>query len=177
MGIFKRGSGDDKVGQWTGNGASGNPPNGHSPLMTTAQELRMRRSPPSAPQNAPAHEGEALSYNLGTLMERVSLSSVQEIDRLIAELQSLKVGLQHEAERVQREVVSFASMSQSAMQSTKIIAESLTQWRRAPEAPSAHEEVASLRSRQKRAREPLIPTAPEEPPAEEVPPPQPPEAS
>jgi hypothetical protein len=168
MGIFKRGSSDDKLGQWTGNGADAHP-------STTAQELRMRRSPPSvphgAPQSAPASEGEALSYNLGTLMERVSLSSVQEIDRLIAELQTLKVGLQHEAERVQREVVGFATMSQSAMQSTKIIAESLNQWRRPPEAPSADEQVAPLRSRPRRTREPLIPTAPEEP-AEELPPPE-----
>src|ERR1051325_5398866 len=106
MGIFKRG-GDDKGGQWSGNGASGHTP--PPPPMTTAQELRMGRSPPSAPQGAHPGEGEALSYNLGTLMERVSLSSVQEIDRLIAELQSLKVGLQHEAERAQGEVGGFAS--------------------------------------------------------------------
>ena len=39
--------------------------------------------------------------------------------------------------RVQREVVGYASLSQSAMQSTKIITESLSHWRKPPQ-PVSH---------------------------------------
>ena len=58
-------------------------------------------------------------------MQRVAGTSVQEIDGLIAEL--LRALLQEERARVQRNLAEYAHLSQSAMQSTKIIAESLTQ--------------------------------------------------
>ena len=48
---------------------------------------------------------------------------------LIAELQTLRALLQEEGARVQRNLAEYAHLSQSAMQSTKIIAESLAQWR------------------------------------------------
>ena len=66
----------------------------------------------------------------------VAGTSVQEIDRLIAELQSLRDMLSVEGARVQREIVQYATLSQSAMQSTKIIAESLSHWKKVPDAPS-----------------------------------------
>jgi len=39
--------------------------------------------------------------------------------------------LETEGERVQREIAEYAHLSQSSLQSTKIIAESLAQWKRA----------------------------------------------
>jgi hypothetical protein len=48
--------------------------------------------------------------------------------------------LNSESTRVQREIVEFATLSQAAMQSTKIIAESLTHWKRVPDAPSMRED-------------------------------------
>jgi hypothetical protein len=62
-------------------------------------------------------------------VQRVAGTSVQEIDELIAELQTLRALLQEEAARVQRNLAEYAHLSQSAMQSTKIIAESLAQWK------------------------------------------------
>ena len=59
-----------------------------------------------------------------------------EIDKLVAELQTLREMLQNEGARVQREIVEYASLSQAAMQSTRIIAESLTSWKKIPDAPS-----------------------------------------
>ena len=56
-------------------------------------------------------------------------TSVQEIDGLIAELQTLRSLLQKEGARVQRSLAEYAHLSQSAMQSTRIIAESLAQWK------------------------------------------------
>src|SRR6516162_6109374 len=80
-------------------------------------------------RRTPETESEAVANNIGTLLQRVAGSSVQEIDRLIIELQTLRELLQSEGVRVQREIAEYAHLSQSAMQSTKIIAESLSNWK------------------------------------------------
>ena len=85
------------------------------------------------------NDGETVANNIGSLLQRVSANSVQEIDRLIGELKTLRDRLQYEAERVQREIVEYADMSQAAMQSTKIIVESLNHWKKVPDAPTMSE--------------------------------------
>jgi hypothetical protein len=87
----------------------------------------------------PENDGEVVANNISSLLQRVSGSSVQEIDRLIGELQTLRDMLQTEGARVQREIIQYANLSQAAMQSTKIIAESLTNWKKVPDAPSIRE--------------------------------------
>lgn len=67
--------------------------------------------------------------NINSLLDRVSGSSVGEIDRLIADLHSVRDFLHSEGERVQREIASYAQLSQVAMTSVKIIAESMSQWK------------------------------------------------
>jgi len=81
-------------------------------------------------RRAPETDSEMVANNITTLLQRVAGTSVQEIDRLIAELQTLRAQLQEEGARVQRELAEYAHLSQSAMQSTKIIAESLAQWKK-----------------------------------------------
>jgi hypothetical protein len=88
----------------------------------------------------PENESEMVANNIGTLLQRVAGTSVKEIDKLIAELQTLREMLQNEGARVQREIVEFATLSQGAMQSTRIIAESLTHWKKVPDAPSMRHE-------------------------------------
>ena len=88
----------------------------------------------------PESEGEVVANNIGTLLQRVAGTSVKEIDKLIVELQTLRNMLQDESTRVQREIVEYATLSHAAMQSTKIIAESLTHWKRVPDAPSMRED-------------------------------------
>jgi hypothetical protein len=51
----------------------------------------------------------------------------------------LRERLQDEGARVQREIVEYASLNQAAMQSTKIITESLGHWKRVPDASSIDE--------------------------------------
>ena len=80
-------------------------------------------------RRAPDNDSELVAGNISTLLQRVAGSSVQEIDRLIAELQTLRNLLHSESTRVQREITEFAHLSQSAMQSTRIIAESLASWK------------------------------------------------
>lgn len=80
-------------------------------------------------RRAPETDGELVAHNISTLLQRVAGTSVQEVDRLITELQTLREMLQREGARVQREITEYAHLSQSAMQSTKIIAESLAHWK------------------------------------------------
>jgi hypothetical protein len=84
----------------------------------------------------PESDSEVVASNIGALLQRVAGTSVQEIEKLIGELQTLRDMLQNEGARVQREIVEYATLSQAAMQSTKIIAESLTHWKKVPDAPS-----------------------------------------
>src|SRR5260370_3995181 len=89
----------------------------------------------------PENDGKVVADTISSLLQRVSTSSVQEIDRLISELKTLRERLHKEGERVQREIVEYASLSRAAMQSTKVIAESLSNWKRVPEGPSVDEEA------------------------------------
>ena len=76
--------------------------------------------------NHSSNDSESVINNLGLLLQRVSVNSVNEIDELIAELKILREQLQHDGERMAREIVGYASLSQAAMQSTKILTDGLT---------------------------------------------------
>lgn len=67
--------------------------------------------------------------NVAMLIDRVSGASVEEIDRLISELQALRETLRSEGERVRRELTGYAGLSQSAMTSLRMIADTLSQVR------------------------------------------------
>ena len=86
----------------------------------------------------PETDSEMVASNISTLLHRVAGSSVQEIDKLIGELQTLRDMLTREGARVQKEIVEYATLSQAAMQSTRIIAESIAHWKKIPDAPSIH---------------------------------------
>ncbi|MCC6779387.1 MAG: hypothetical protein IT537_22635 [Hyphomicrobiales bacterium] len=74
-----------------------------------------------------------ISGHVGVLMQRVTDGSLREIDTLIARLQQRREQLIEENDRVQRQVVAYAQMSQATMQSTKIISESLAHFVKRPE--------------------------------------------
>ena len=80
-------------------------------------------------RRAPETDSELGANSVVTLLQRVAGTSVQDIDGLISELQILRETLQEQGARVERKLAEYAHLSQSAMQSTKIIAESLAQWR------------------------------------------------
>jgi hypothetical protein len=62
---------------------------------------------------------------------------MNEIDTVIEELRTMRDFLRNEGERVQREIAGYATVSQSAAASMKIISEIRTQWRSAAGAPPA----------------------------------------
>ena len=67
--------------------------------------------------------------SVNSVIERVSGATVAEIERVMAELATLRDMLHNEGDRVRREVSGYASMSQAAMTSMKIIGDSLEQWK------------------------------------------------
>lgn len=67
--------------------------------------------------------------SINSIIERVAGASVAEIERVMAELTGVRDMLRTEGERVQREITGYASLSQAAMTSMKIIAESLVHWK------------------------------------------------
>jgi hypothetical protein len=66
--------------------------------------------------------------SINSLIQRVAGQSIGEIDHVVGELTRLRDMLRNEGERVQREISNYASLSQAAMNSMKIIADSMAQW-------------------------------------------------
>jgi hypothetical protein len=72
---------------------------------------------------------ELAAGHIGSMLQDVSGTSVQEIEKLIAELRILRDRLQKEAARVQREIVGYAGLIQDARRSAATISGSLGFWR------------------------------------------------
>jgi hypothetical protein len=84
-------------------------------------------------------DSELAANNLSTLLRRVSAHSTREIDLLIGELRALRDKLHSDGTRVEREIVEYASLSQSVIQLTKIIADGIMQMKKVPDAPGISE--------------------------------------
>jgi hypothetical protein len=95
----------------------------------------LRRPAPNAPTiEADATldpAAESTVNNVNSLIQRVAGTSLAEIENLISELESLRDLLHAEGQRVQREISGYAQLSQAAMKSTRMIADNVTQWKRA----------------------------------------------
>ena len=80
----------------------------------------------------PENESELVASNINSVLQRVTATSLQEIDALISELEASRDMLHSEAAKVQREIVQYSTLIQGVLHS-KIIAESLTQWKKVPD--------------------------------------------
>jgi len=87
-----------------------------------ASFLHRQRSEVDA-ANDPAAE------NLNALIRRVAGDSMEEIDRVIRELESVRDMMRNEGERVSREIAGYASLSRAAVTAMKVIADSIHQWK------------------------------------------------
>ena len=89
-------------------------------------------TPAAADASAPLDSStEATVNSVNSLIQRVAGTSLAEIEKLIGELESLRDLLHAEGQRVQREISGYAQLSQAAMKSTRMIADNVTQWKRA----------------------------------------------
>jgi hypothetical protein len=95
-------------------------------------DIAYLRRPAVASDTAPLDaNAEATVNNVNSLIQRVAGTSLAEIEKLISELESLRDLLHAEGQRVQREISGYAQLSQAAMKSTRMIADNVTQWKRA----------------------------------------------
>ena len=95
----------------------------------------VRRDVVTSRERQPENESEMAS-SINSVLQRASTTSVQEIGKLITELQTLSDTLHSERARVQREIVQYSNLTRAALQSTKTIAESLTQFKKTSDAPA-----------------------------------------
>jgi hypothetical protein len=92
----------------------------------------LRRPAVMSPETAPLDANAETTVNsVNSLIQRVAGTSLAEIEKLISELESLRDLLHAEGQRVQREISGYAQLSQAAMKSTRMIADNVTQWKRA----------------------------------------------
>ena len=67
--------------------------------------------------------------NLNAQVRHIAGMSMDEIDRVIRELESVREMLRDEGERVSREIAGYASLSHAATTAMKVIADSIRQWK------------------------------------------------
>ena len=96
-------------------------------------DIAYLRRPAATAADAPPLDpsAEATVTNVNSLIQRVAGTSLAEIENLISELESLRDLLHAEGQRVQREISGYAQLSQAAMKSTRMIADNVSQWKRA----------------------------------------------
>ena len=94
----------------------------------------MRQEPENTTQVVP---------DVNSLIQRVAGVSLSPLQNVISDLQQLHDFLQNEGERIQREISDYLQLSQTAMGSTKIIADNIVPWKE-----TAH---STARTREKRS--------------------------
>ena len=85
-------------------------------------------SSPTAPPDAAPETG---SDNVSSLVQNLGAPSIDELEKIIGELQQARTYLKSESERIERETVGYTELSQTAMESVRIIAETVGEWRKA----------------------------------------------
>jgi hypothetical protein len=88
---------------------------------------------PMANDHAIDIKAGATASNVNSLIQRVAGTSLSEIENVIAELEDLRELLNAEGQRVQREISGYAQLSQTAIKSTRVIADNVAQWKRSAE--------------------------------------------
>lgn len=104
-------------------------PNGAASFEGEIREFIRRDVAPVRRVRAEPQPGEATTDHVNALVARVAGASMEEIDRVILELQGVREMLRTEGERVTREISGFASLNHAAMTAMRVVAESLAQWK------------------------------------------------
>jgi hypothetical protein len=74
-----------------------------------------------------------ITENLNALIQRVAGASMDEVDRVIRELESIREMLRNEGERVTQEVADYANTNDAAMTVMRVIADNIKQWTDTPD--------------------------------------------
>jgi hypothetical protein len=81
----------------------------------------------SARQAVESEDDQMSAGDLGAMLREVSRISMDEVDRLIIELQTLRQTLQTAGERIERDIADYATLSAQATQLTKIVFDGVKQ--------------------------------------------------
>jgi hypothetical protein len=79
--------------------------------------------PPLQPSTQPETDTE-----IAARIQKITATSIAEIDRLMDELHLAREFLQSERERVEQETIRYANLAQMASVTTKIILDAVSQW-------------------------------------------------
>jgi hypothetical protein len=86
---------------------------------TAADQIRV------ADQSFACNASQELGIDdVGSLIQKIKVTSTAEFEKLIGELQQARSYLEFEGERIQTEAVDYAELSQAASSSLKVISES-----------------------------------------------------
>jgi hypothetical protein len=94
--------------------------------VENAVKLLAKQRPEALAESALATE------NLNVMIRHTTIDSMEEIDRVIRELESIRDLLRNEGGRIGREVGGYASVNHAAATAMKVISESLKQWKERP---------------------------------------------
>jgi hypothetical protein len=97
--------------------------------MTEVHEFVRRYAPRRQKGDAAANPSVE---NLSSLIQRVAGASVEEIEQVVLELQSVRDMLDRESVRLRAEITRYASLNQHLTTGMKVIAENLKRWKGAP---------------------------------------------
>jgi hypothetical protein len=90
--------------------------------MSAYRRPHFRGSIENPPRDA---DGKIPAESLSDMLGRVSENSMGEIDNLVGEFQRLREKLRIDGERIQREIEEYNELSQTVIQLTKTISESV----------------------------------------------------
>jgi hypothetical protein len=112
-----------------GSGEATSPTDGTTFEGEIREFIRRDVAPLRRSRGEPDPAGDPAADHVNKLIGRVSGAAMEEIDRVILELQGVREMLRTEGERVTREISGFASLNHAAITSMKVIADSLAQWK------------------------------------------------
>jgi len=92
-------------------------------------------------ENHGVWQPEDVGKQVATLVRKISNASTSEIDRLTNDLTDLRKKLENRSRRIQNDIVEYAELSQSAVQLTKIVSDSVAHVKRTSAAPRDNTEV------------------------------------
>jgi len=87
-------------------------------------------------RRVPADGSPEVVTNINSLVQRVAGTSLREMQNVIWELENLRDFLKSEGERVQREIANYAQLAQTAMSSTRAIADNMVHWKKVADSPN-----------------------------------------
>jgi hypothetical protein len=78
----------------------------------------------------PGAAAEHSSDSVVPFIQKIGAGSIAEIDGVIDELQATRNHLQSESDRAEQEAIRFTQLNETVSGSVKIIADSISEWRR-----------------------------------------------